>query len=92
MTVCCTRRETEERAQLMEKRAIVAEGSLKEALERIRALERSARRSSHDTSQRSASAVVTASEANSNEESLTATARVPSSTVSNGPPNKVEGQ
>jgi len=42
-------RETEERAQKMEERAIAAETQLKEALERNRALERSLRRGSQDS-------------------------------------------
>eukprot|EP00794_Sanderia_malayensis_P016078 gene16078-17701_t len=41
--------ETEERAQIMEERAITAETQLKEALERIRALERSFRRTSQSS-------------------------------------------
>ena len=42
-------RETEERAQASEERAIQAEAELKQALERIRALERSASRASAST-------------------------------------------
>ena len=42
-------RETEERAQAAEERAIQAEAELKQALERIRALERSASRASAST-------------------------------------------
>ncbi len=42
-------RDTEERAQILEERAISAETQLKEAQERIRALERSVRRSSQDS-------------------------------------------
>lgn len=46
-------RETEERAQAAEERAIQAETELKQALERIRALERSASRASALTAEES---------------------------------------
>ena len=67
-------RETEERAQTMEERAIAAESNLKEALERIRALERSIRRASQDsTNQRPNSELASLPETNNNEESLPTT-------------------
>ena len=60
----------------MEERAIAAESSLKEAMERIRALERGMRRASQDTtstSQPANSELPSLPETNSNDESLSKT-------------------
>ncbi|XP_065068274.1 axonemal dynein light chain domain-containing protein 1-like isoform X3 [Rhopilema esculentum] len=78
--------ETEERAQMLEERAISAETQLKEALERIRALERTARRASQDTTAeyRTASALSSLPEKNNNNESLPGTPVTLSRALSGG--------
>ena len=71
---------------MLEERAISAETQLKEALERIRALERTARRASQDTTAeyRTASALSSLPEKNNNNESLPGTPVTPSRALSRG--------